>query len=187
MIKANNTNAVANSDDPEPDSPVSALTIDICVNDTHWQPLVEGLRAHAVFVWQYLALPASELSLVLDSDRAVQQLNRDYRDKDKPTNVLSFPAFDFQQPAMADDFPPPPVLLGDIVMAYETLNREAETGGVALADHALHLLTHGMLHLLGHDHEGELEATRMEHIEVEILGRCGIASPYATHAQGDVS
>ncbi|MDA9230331.1 rRNA maturation RNase YbeY [Alphaproteobacteria bacterium] len=187
MIKPNNTNSIANSDDPEPDSPVSRLTIDISVNDTRWQPLVEGLRAHASFVWERLGLPDCELSLVLDSDSAVQLLNRDYRDKDKPTNVLSFPAFDFAQPATADDFPPPPVLLGDIVMAYETLDREASAGGRRLADHSLHLLTHGLLHLIGHDHEGELEATRMEHLEVELLGQCGIADPYQTNTQGDVS
>ena len=93
------------SEDPEPDSPAliddSPFDIEASVNDARWQPLCDDIMAHGHFVWQVLGLPACELSLVLDNDAAVHALNRDYRGKDKPTNVLSFPSIDFDQPATA--------------------------------------------------------------------------------------
>lgn len=170
------------TEDPEPDSPagaVSQLTIEISVNDARWQELAAALMAHAHFVWQALGLPACELSLVLDDDAAVQSLNKTYRGKDKPTNVLSFPAVDFVEPASLDCFPPPPVLLGDVVMAYETMRSEAEKADLAFGAHAKHLLTHGLLHLLGYDHESTQQAEHMEALEIDLLAQCGIANPYA--------
>ncbi len=187
MMKNNNQQSAVLSDDPEPDSPADKLTIDTSVAETRWQPLVADLHTHGQFVWQALALPACELSLVLENDAAVQQLNQSYRGKDKPTNVLSFPALDFAQPATADDFPAPPILLGDIIMAYETVAREAAEAGVSLSDHARHLLTHGLLHLIGHDHQEEAQATHMEQLEVSLLAQCGIADPYLNSTSGDPS
>lgn len=120
-----------------------------------------------------------ELSLVLADDATVQALNRDYRGKDRPTNVLSFPAW------AGDDLsiPGEPVALGDVVLALETVLAEAAAHGKPPADHLAHLTVHGVLHLLGHDHEAEAEAAEMEALEVRILAGLGIPDPYAAEAK----
>jgi probable rRNA maturation factor len=99
----------------------------------------------------------------------VRALNRDYRGKNKPTNVLSFPDGTLEAGMKQ---------LGDVVLAYETIAREAAAQGKPLKHHVTHLSVHGTLHLLGHDHEDEREAQRMESIEIHILSRMGIANPY---------
>jgi probable rRNA maturation factor len=101
----------------------------------------------------------------------VQDLNRRWRGLDKPTNVLSFPA---SAPRSSDGIR----ALGDLVLAWETVAREAEQEGKPVADHVTHLVVHGTLHLLGYDHEIEHEAEAMEAREVEALARLGIANPY---------
>lgn len=123
-----------------------------------------------------------EISIRLTSDDEVQTLNRQYRQKDEPTNVLSFPMV---QPDLIDaisaNSDDGEVLLGDIVLAHGVAAREAAEKGVSLEDHATHLIVHGVLHLLGHDHDaGEAEAEAMEEMERAALGRLGIADPY-TH------
>ena len=118
------------------------------------------------------------VSVHFGTDDEVQALNRDYRHKDKPTNVLSFPMIDpddFAALANTDDGE---VLLGDIMLAYQTCAREAEEKGIALAAHATHLALHGMLHLLGHDHIDEADAEIMEALEVKALANLGIDNPY---------
>jgi probable rRNA maturation factor len=102
-----------------------------------------------------------------------RQLNRDYRGKDRPTNVLSFAAGDDVQP------PEGPVFLGDIVICGPVVEEEAADQRKALADHWAHLVVHGTLHLLGYDHESESEAAAMEALETSILGEHGIPDPYA--------
>jgi len=119
---------------------------------------------------------AFEVSVKFSDDAEVRALNAGYRGKDTPTNVLSFPMMS------ADELASPPVqggLLGDIVLAAETCGREAAEKGVAVADHASHLIIHGTLHLLGHDHDEEARAETMEGIERMALDRIGIADPYA--------
>ena len=109
-------------------------------------------------------------TLLLADDAAVRALNRDWRGQDKPTNVLSFPA-----PATPGSGPRH---LGDVVLALETVKREAGLEDKRTVDHAAHLVVHGLLHLLGHDHETDREADAMEAIEVAALARLGIPDPY---------
>ena len=109
---------------------------------------------------------------MLTDDLAIRALNRDWRGKDKPTNVLSFPA---QEPR-ADRGAPR--MLGDIVIAYETAAREAEVEGKPFMHHLAHLAVHGFLHLVGYDHEASEAADAMERLEVAILARLGVPDPY---------
>jgi probable rRNA maturation factor len=131
-------------------------------------------RAHAlVGRWS----GTSEVSVVLSDDETVRRLNGTYRGQDQPTNVLSFPVADGVS-EMLEGVGDPPHLLGDIVVAYATTAAEAAAGGKPLSDHLSHLIVHGILHLLGHDHETEEEAAAMERLEVVILASLGIANPY---------
>ncbi len=115
-----------------------------------------------------------EVSLLLADDAALRRLNRDYRGRDAATNVLAFPNMDPQVPPPAGAL----LALGDLAVALETLLREAAAQGKTPADHFCHLVVHGTLHLLGHDHEGEAEARAMEALERGILGSLGIPDPY---------
>ena len=119
-----------------------------------------------------------EISLLLADDVRLQELNRTYRGKDAPTNVLSFPAPRQQGRG--------PRFLGDIAMAYETLLREAREQDKTLADHASHLMVHGVLHLLGYDHMNERDAEAMEALERTILAGIGIADPYGLPADANI-
>jgi probable rRNA maturation factor len=113
----------------------------------------------------------SELGLVFSDDTHVRRLNAGWRGKDKPTNVLSFPAF----PPRADGLPP---MLGDVVLASETVAAEAQAEGKPLADHIAHLIVHGILHLIGYDHETDAGAEEMEGLERRILAGLDIPDPY---------
>ncbi|UCI07538.1 rRNA maturation RNase YbeY [Mesorhizobium sp. B1-1-8] len=116
---------------------------------------------------------ASELSVVFSDDAHIRTLNAEWRGKDKPTNVLSFPAFPFAKGG------PLPPMLGDIVLASETVAREAALEEKPVENHITHLVIHGLLHLLGHDHETDAEAEEMEMIERAALARLAIPDPYA--------
>lgn len=111
------------------------------------------------------------MTIVLTDDAHQQVLNRDWRQIDKPTNVLSFPQI--------EPFEPLAGLIGDITLARETLEREAEEMGIGFSDHFTHLVVHGFLHLLGYDHIDDDEALQMEGLETQILATLGIADPYA--------
>ena len=179
------------SDDAEPDSPTvddAGLTLDIDMRADGWQPFVADLQAHAAYLAAALALPPVEVSLVLGDDDLLATLNDTYRDKTGPTNVLSFPALDLtpQMDRAETDGLFAGALLGDIVMSFDTLAREAQEGGISLTAHALHLFTHGLLHLLGHDHMAEDEAVRMERLETELLLAAGLDDPYAAR-NGDAA
>ena len=119
-----------------------------------------------------------EISIRLTTDTEVHNLNRQYRHQDKPTNVLSFPMV---QPDLIDTISNTDdgeVLLGDIVLAYETCAREAQDRGVSLEDHATHLIVHGVLHLLGYDHMTDADAVAMEAIEQSVMATLGLHDPY---------
>jgi len=129
--------------------------------------------AEAVFAEIEQEAPeAAELSLLFTDDAHIRVLNRDWRGKDKPTNVLSFPAF---QIAPGDPVPP---MLGDIALAFETVRDEARLEDKPFDHHLSHLIVHGLLHLLGHDHEDEEEAEAMEALERAVLARLAIPDPY---------
>lgn len=112
----------------------------------------------------------AELSIVLTDDAEQQVLNREWRGIDKPTNVLSFPQI--------EPFAPVIGILGDITLARETLEREAQELGTSFEDHFIHLMVHGFLHILGYDHLKEADALVMERLETQILTSLGIADPY---------
>jgi probable rRNA maturation factor len=117
-----------------------------------------------------------ELAIVLSDDARVRLLNRDYRGRDTPTNVLSFGG---EENARNDDSP---LLLGDVVLAGETVRREAAAQGKSVAAHLSHLIVHGVLHLIGYDHVREGAARRMEAIEIEVLAALGLSDPYRSSA-----
>lgn len=115
----------------------------------------------------------SEVGVIFTDDARIRVLNAEWRGKDKPTNVLSFPAF---PETRTGQLPP---LLGDIVLAVETVSGEAALEGKPLDNHISHLVVHGLLHLLGYDHESEAEAEEMEALERAALARLAIPDPYA--------
>jgi len=118
-----------------------------------------------------------EASIVLGSDALVRRLNRAHRGKDAPTNVLSFP---FQRPPGAIDDTGP--YLGDVILAAETVRAEAAERGIAPRHHLQHLVVHGLLHLLGYDHETDATAAEMEGLETQVLAAIGVGDPYAAPA-----
>jgi probable rRNA maturation factor len=115
-----------------------------------------------------------EVTVLLTDDAELRGLNARFRDKDRPTNVLSFPAPDFAAPH-----------LGDVALALETCAAEAKAQGKTLGDHLAHLVAHGVLHLLGWDHEIEAEAEAMEALERKVMAALGIADPYAASPEDD--
>jgi len=155
-----------------------AIDIDILLaaaswgDEADWRPLLARAVAMAAAMADAEITPAAELSVLLTDDAGIRVINRDHRGLDKPTNVLSFP----QDDPDSDAYGP---LLGDIVVAYETVAREAGEVGISLSDHVCHMIVHGFLHLLGYDHMDDDEAEEMEGLETAILGRLGVADPYA--------
>jgi probable rRNA maturation factor len=155
------------------------ISIEIAVESAGWPPedelraLAEKAVKSVVAELKLRPPKGCELSLLFTDDAAMQVLNRDWRGKDKPTNVLSFPAF----PTMVGGKLPP--MLGDIAIARETVEREAAEEQKPFAHHLSHMVVHGLLHLIGHDHEADDEAEIMEAAERRILARLAIPDPYA--------
>ncbi len=143
-----------------------------------WDMLAEQAAAAVIAVEPALANTRLTVSTAFTSDAEVHALNREWRGRDKPTNVLSFPMLAREELLdLAQDGPP--VMLGDIALAHETCAREAREKGIALDAHAAHLIIHGLLHLAGHDHvDSDAQADAMEAIEIAALAKLGIADPY---------
>lgn len=175
-------------DNPTPQTDQSTIGIDISIPCAAWSDAlenVENLCRQAVqkTVIAKLSQPAVlkssvEISLVLSDDDFIQNLNRQYRKIDRPTNVLAFPGDDVAQVLNEDADDSAPLLLGDVVIAYETSVAEALEQNKKLSDHLCHLVVHGTLHLLGYDHEDETEAIKMEALEIQLLAEMGVANPY---------
>lgn len=143
-----------------------------------WEGLAGRVADAVAEVAGELRLPRLAASLLFTDDAEIRILNREWRGKDRPTNVLSFPMLSRAE-LLALDADGPPALIGDIALALETTSREAAEKTVSLEDHAAHLIAHGLLHLAGHDHEeGDAEAEAMELLEIKALALLGIANPY---------
>jgi len=164
------------------------MMFDISIEDSRWQEAgLEPLAAEAAAaVLAHFSLDPEdcEISLLACDDARIAELNAEFREKDKATNVLSWPAGEL---ASGEDGGTPRVPeadftgeipLGDIAISYDTCEREAAEAGKPLADHTRHLIVHGMLHLLGYDHIRDRDAALMEGIEVLLLGKMGVANPY---------
>jgi probable rRNA maturation factor len=151
------------------------LEIAVSVNAGDWpqglEPVAESAVRRTLELSAAKVAGVAELSIVLTDDAEQQQLNRQWRGIDKPTNVLSFPQI--------EPFAPVAGLLGDIVLAHETVAREAAELQKPFTDHFTHLVVHGFLHILGYDHIDEADALVMEALETQILQSLGIADPYS--------
>lgn len=164
------------------------MTLDITIEDSRWQTAgIAALAEQAVAaVLDHFALEAEdcEISLLACDDARIADLNAEFREKDKATNVLSWPATDLAAerdggtPRLPEADFTGEIALGDIAISYDTCQREAAEAGKPLADHSRHLIVHGILHLLGYDHIRDHDAAVMETIEVLLLGKMGIANPY---------
>jgi probable rRNA maturation factor len=146
--------------------------------DADWAALAERAAQAVRAVEPALANDRIEVSVLFTTDSEVHTLNREWRQRDKPTNVLSFPMLEREELLdLGGDGPP--VMLGDIALAHQTCAREAAEKGIALETHAVHLIVHGLLHLAGHDHvHSDQEAEAMEALEIAALAKLGIADPY---------
>ena len=172
--------------------PQVAPIIDIMVDSPLWktQRGVKAVLQRAIGEAAAMAATSGgELAIVLTDDSAIRALNRDWRGKDQPTNVLSFPAHapahgpsrgPSRGHAHAGEPPGRVRLLGDIVIAYETMAREAMAEGRPFRHHLAHLAVHGFLHLLGHDHAKDAQADAMEALEIAVLARLDVPNPYLT-------
>lgn len=156
----------------------SSIDIDIRIASSAWRAALPNPAAairravHAALKSELPAQAKTGLSILLTDDAEMRKLNAGWRAKDKPTNVLSFPAETAVDPAR------PPAYLGDIALGLATCKREAREQKKALADHVAHLTVHGVLHLLGYDHMDDDQAEAMEPLETAILAGMGIADPY---------
>ena len=160
----------------------TAIEIEIVIESPLWKQNrgAKALLRRAIAQAAAMVPPtAGELAIVLTDDVAIRTLNRDWRGKDSATNVLSFPA---RGPRAA---PGTPGLLGDIVIAHETTEREARAEHKPFAHHLAHLAVHGFLHLAGYDHEADDEADAMERLEALILAQLAIPDPYAARRAPD--
>ena len=155
------------------------LAVDLVVFDERWNtvPGLDRIQALAEAAIRTLERQddGDEVVVALSTDEEVRGLNRSYRGKDAPTNVLSFPAVAGIETRS----------FGDVILAFETCQSEADERGIELSDHACHLALHGILHLLGHDHEDDAGAEAMEQLETRLLGAAGIADPHGAESLDD--
>ena len=165
-------------------APVLEIDVDpLWGQEIDWEALANRAAAAAAGVAPELAHDNLIVSLVLASDREVHDLNRQWRAKDKPTNVLSFPMLSREEVLHAAADEGAPGMLGDLILALGVCTREAADKGITVADHVAHLIVHGLLHLAGHDHEtGEADATAMEALETKALALMGLPDPYCDAA-----
>ena len=164
-----------------PGQPASLLHIDLRIESPLWdgQPLAENtVRNSVLAAAAALSTAGGEVSIVLTDDSAIRSLNRNWRGIDKPTNVLSFPV---SGPDTGEGARP----FGDIVIAFETLERECSDENRDFLHHLAHLAVHGFLHLNGYDHQTDAQAEAMERLESKIMARLNMPDPYRAHDFGN--
>jgi probable rRNA maturation factor len=165
------------------------MLTDIIVEDERWRAVafeeLAETAAQAVLTHLGMVADVFEIAVLACDDVRIAELNADFRDKDKATNVLSWPSEergverDGEVPELPEQsFPGMPEELGDIAISYDTCAREAVAADKSMAEHVTHLMVHGTLHLLGYDHVRDKDATLMEGLETTILGKMGLADPY---------
>lgn len=154
-------------------SPDSGISVETSIEAGDWPDVAEVMDRAAMEAWSVAGdgNPAA-VAVALTDDEGIRQLNRDFRQKDRATDVLSFPA---GEPLLPED----EAFLGDIALALEFIRREADLENKRFEDHLSHLFVHGLLHLIGYDHETAAEAAVMENLERDILARMEIGDPYA--------
>ncbi|MGR3492379.1 MAG: rRNA maturation RNase YbeY [Shimia sp.] len=155
------------------------ISVDVILEDPRWDGLERLAEAAAQAIAAHLSLTGEVCVMGCDNAR-IAVLNGEFRGKSAPTNVLSWPSEE-RAAAIPGGSPAPPAdpEWGDIAIAFETCKREAAEQGKPFDHHVTHLIVHGILHLLGYDHETEADATRMEQLEREILANMGISDPYS--------
>ena len=164
---------------------MTAPVIDIDIDPTwtesiDWEALAAAAAQATAAVAPELAHDTMLVSLVLADDDEVHALNKQWRARDKATNVLSFPMLSREEVLRAAAAPAAPAMLGDMILAHGVCTREADEKGIPMTAHASHLIVHGLLHLAGYDHElGDAEAEEMEALERKALALLGLADPYA--------
>ncbi|WOE76083.1 rRNA maturation RNase YbeY [Alterisphingorhabdus coralli] len=161
--------------------------LDVWTDDYDWEAMAEDATNAAISNSPYALLGESgatlSISVVFSDDAEVQKLNAQYRGKDKPTNVLSFPMVQPDLLGSLSNTDDGEVLLGDIILAHETCAREAQEKGIDIEQHVMHLIVHGTLHLLNYDHQDEAQAANMEALETKALAGLGYPDPYSEHQQ----
>jgi len=159
---------------------VMMLEVDVTVRCPLWTYNLKaaGALCQTAARASYPASDPAEVSIVLADDAFVKDLNREYRGQDKATNVLSFASDNANESPVSSGALGGPRMLGDVIVAFETVSAEAAAQGKTLADHLCHLVVHGVLHLLGYDHEQDWAAEKMEALEIKILTGLEIADPY---------
>jgi probable rRNA maturation factor len=162
-------------------APILEIDIDpVWGDETDWEDLANRAAEATARVAPELAHENLLVSLVMADDEEVHALNKQWRAKDKPTNVLSFPMLSREEVLLAASNTAAPGMLGDMILARGVCTREAAEKGVSVDVHATHLVVHGLLHLAGYDHElGEMQAEEMEELERKALALMGIDDPYA--------
>jgi probable rRNA maturation factor len=165
------------------------MLTDTIIEDERWRAVsfeeLAETASQAVLAHLGMVADVFEIAVLACDDARIAELNADFRDTDKATNVLSWPSeergveHDGDVPELPEQsFPGMPEELGDIAISYDTCAREAEAADKPMAEHVTHLMVHGMLHLLGYDHVRDKDATLMEGLETTILGKMGLADPY---------
>lgn len=169
------------------------IDLDICLRSADWEDQFPEyqMRIEACFeqiltqvheARNFEEIPHLELSILLCADKDIQELNKDYRDRDRATNVLSFPSLSEKDMDVfltkGREIPDFPIILGDIIFAFQTIEREALEQAKSFSDHFCHLCLHGMLHLLGYDHVEDAQAEKMEALEKKLLSKLSIDDPY---------
>lgn len=165
-------------------APVLELDVDpVWGQDLDWEAIANAAAEAIARIVPELAHDNLLVSVVMADDEEVHALNKQWRAKDKPTNVLSFPMLSREEVLHAAADEAAPGMLGDLILAHGVCQAEAVEKGVSVQSHASHLVIHGLLHLAGYDHEtGDAEAEEMEALERKALALLGIADPYATHS-----